>query len=136
MRIDSIFTAARDTGGMPVSFEMFPPKGELTLDRAREAAGGLCALAPDFISVTCSAGGGGNFGQTAAIASMIQDEFGVSSVAHLTCMSLTREQLGARIADYRAAGVENVLALRGDRPQPGSLLRREKWCRGPAPESR
>lgn len=120
MRIDSIFTTARDTGRMPVSFEMFPPKGELTLDRAREAAGELCALAPDFISVTCSAGGGGNFGQTAAIASMIQDELGVSSVAHLTCMSLTREQLGARIADYRAAGVENVLALRGDRPQPGS----------------
>ena len=52
MRIDSIFTTARDTGRMPVSFEMFPPKGELTLDRAREAAGELCALAPDFISVT------------------------------------------------------------------------------------
>ena len=120
MRIDSIFESARETGKPPVSFEMFPPKGELTLDRAREAAGELCTLGPDFISVTCSAGGGGNFGQTAAIASMIQEDFEVSSVAHLTCMSLTQEQLSARIADYRAAGVENVLALRGDKPVPGS----------------
>ena len=93
MRIDDIFAHAKTAGRTPVSFEMFPPKGELTLDRAREAAGALCELAPDFISVTCSAGGGGNFGQTAAIAHMIEEEFNVSSVAHLTCMSLTREQL-------------------------------------------
>lgn len=149
MRIDSIFESARETGKPPVSFEMFPPKGELTLDRAREAAGELCTLGPDFISVTCSAGGGGNFGQTAAIASMIQEDFEVSSVAHLTCMSLTQEQLSARIADYRAAGVENVLALRGDKPVPGSpaygapsdyayaaeiipLLREEGFCVGAA----
>ena len=97
MRIDDIFAHAKTAGRTPVSFEMFPPKGELTLDRAREAAGALCELAPDFISVTCSAGGGGNFGQTAAIANMIDKEFGVSSVAHLTCMSLTREQLAQRL---------------------------------------
>lgn len=120
MRIDDIFAHAKTAGRTPVSFEMFPPKGELTLDRAREAAGALCELAPDFISVTCSAGGGGNFGQTAAIAHMIEEEFNVSSVAHLTCMSLTREQLMQRIEDYRTAGVENVLALRGDRPTPDS----------------
>ena len=120
MRIDDIFAHAKTAGRTPVSFEMFPPKGELTLDRAREAAGALCELAPDFISVTCSAGGGGNFGQTAAIANMIEEVFSVSSVAHLTCMSLTREQLAQRIEDYRAAGVENVLALRGDRPTPDS----------------
>lgn len=120
MRIDDIFAQAKEAGRTPVSFEMFPPKGELTLDRAREAAGALSALSPDFISVTCSAGGGGNFGQTAAIAHMIEDEFGVSSVVHLTCMSLTREQLAARVEEYRAAGVHNVLALRGDRPTPES----------------
>lgn len=120
MRIDDIFAQAKEAGRTPVSFEMFPPKGELTLDRAREAAGALSALSPDFISVTCSAGGGGNFGQTAAIAHMIEDEFGVSSVAHLTCMSLTRAQLAARVEEYRAAGVHNVLALRGDRPTPES----------------
>ena len=65
IRIDSIFAQAHDAGTIPVSFEMFPPKGELTLDRARDASRALCALHPDFISVTCSAGGSGNSGATA-----------------------------------------------------------------------
>ena len=117
MRIDSIFRQAHDAGTTPISFEMFPPKGELTLDRAREAAGALCALSPDFISVTCSAGGSGNSGATAEIASMISHEFGTSSVAHITCIGQTHEELADRIDAYRAAGIENVLALRGDRPQ-------------------
>lgn len=117
MRIDSIFRQAHDAGTTPISFEMFPPKGELTLDRAREAAGALCALSPDFISVTCSAGGSGNSGATADIASMISREFATSSVAHITCIGQTRAELAERIGAYRAAGIENVLALRGDRPQ-------------------
>ena len=117
MRIDSIFRQAHDAGTTPISFEMFPPKGELTLDRAREAAGALCALSPDFISVTCSAGGSGNSGATADIASMISREFATSSVAHITCIGKTRAELAERIGAYRAAGIENVLALRGDRPQ-------------------
>ncbi len=117
MRIDSIFRQAHDAGTTPISFEMFPPKGELTLDRAREATGALCALSPDFISVTCSAGGSGNSGATADIASMISREFATSSVAHITCIGQTRAELAERIGAYRAAGIENVLALRGDRPQ-------------------
>ena len=117
MRIDSIFRQAHDAGTTPISFEMFPPKGELTLDRAREAAGALCALSPDFISVTCSAGGSGNSGATADIASMISREFATSSVAHITCIGQTRAELAERIGAYRAADIENVLALRGDRPQ-------------------
>lgn len=117
MRIDSIFRQAHDAGTTPISFEMFPPKGELTLDRARGAAGALCALSPDFISVTCSAGGSGNSGATADIASMISREFATSSVAHITCIGQTRAELAERIGAYRAADIENVLALRGDRPQ-------------------
>ena len=117
MRIDSIFRQAHDAGTTPISFEMFPPKGELTLDRAREAAGALCALSPDFISVTCSAGGSGNSGATADITSMISREFATSSVAHITCIGQTRAELAERIGAYRAADIENVLALRGDRPQ-------------------
>ena len=117
MRIDSIFRQAHDAGTTPISFEMFPPKGELTLDRAREATGALCALSPDFISVTCSAGGSGNSGATADIASMISREFATSSVAHITCIGQTRAELAERIGAYRAADIENVLALRGDRPQ-------------------
>ena len=117
MRIDSIFQQARAAGAPPVSFEMFPPKGELTLDKAREVAGKMTALKPDFISVTYSAGGSGNKGATAQIASMIAHEFNTPAMAHLTCISLTHAELAEKIAELKAAGVENVLALRGDVPE-------------------
>ena len=117
MRVDEIFRNAQETGTRPVSFEMFPPKGELTLERAREVAEKMTALGPDFISVTYSAGGSGNKGATAQIASMISREFDTPSVAHLTCISLTHEELAEKIAELHAAGVENVLALRGDVPE-------------------
>lgn len=116
MRIDQIFADARTAGTQPVSFEMFPPKGELTLERAREVAAQFATDEPDFISVTYSAGGSGNSAATARIASMISTEFGIPSVAHLTCISLTRDTLAEKISEFRAAGVENVLALRGDLP--------------------
>lgn len=116
MRVDQIFAEARANGTQPVSFEMFPPKGELTLERAREVASGFAPLAPDFISVTYSAGGSGNSAATAQIASMISSEFNISTVAHLTCISLTRETLAEKILEFMDAGIENVLALRGDLP--------------------
>ena len=116
MRIDQIFADARTAGAQPVSFEMFPPKGELTLERAREVAAQFATDEPDFISVTYSAGGSGNSAATARIASMISTEFGIPSVAHLTCISLTHDTLAEKISEFRAAGVENVLALRGDLP--------------------
>ena len=65
MRVDEVFKQAASQGTAPVSFEMFPPKGELTLDTAREVAGNLCKLSPSFVSVTCSAGGSGNGATTA-----------------------------------------------------------------------
>ena len=117
MRIDEIFRNAKKSGARPVSFEMFPPKGELTLERAHEVAEKMTALKPDFISVTYSAGGSGNKGATAKIASMIDRDFGTPSMAHLTCISLTHAELAGKIDDLRAAGVENVLALRGDVPE-------------------
>lgn len=116
MRIDDIFHQARAAGTQPVSFEMFPPKGELTLEQARTVAGSFAELAPDFVSVTYSAGGSGNKGATAEIAQMISGELGIPSVAHLTCISLFRDELTRQIADLKAHGIENVLALRGDVP--------------------
>ena len=65
MRVDEVFKQAASQGTAPVSFEMFPPKGELTLNTAREVAGNLCKLSPSFVSVTCSAGGSGNGATTA-----------------------------------------------------------------------
>ena len=95
---------------------MFPPKGELTLDTAREVAGNLCKLSPSFVSVTCSAGGSGNGATTAPIAHMISSEFDTPSVAHLTCVGRSHADIAAKIDEYRTAGVENILALRGDLP--------------------
>ena len=104
-------------GNQPLSFEIFPPRGDLTEVEARRVAGELAELDPAFISVTYSAGGSGNSGATTKVASLIQNELGVPSVAHLTCQGLTRDMLGEKIAEMRAAGIKNVLALRGD-PRP------------------
>ena len=104
-------------GNQPLSFEIFPPRGDLTEVEARRVAGELAELDPAFISVTYSAGGSGNSGATTKVASLIQNELGVPSVAHLTCQGLTRDILEEKIAEMRAAGIKNVLALRGD-PRP------------------
>ena len=104
-------------GNQPLSFEIFPPRGDLTEVEARRVAGELAELNPAFISVTYSAGGSGNSGATTTVASLIQNELGVPSVAHLTCQGLTRAMLEEKIAEMRAAGIKNVLALRGD-PRP------------------
>ena len=114
MRVDEVFKQAASQGTAPVSFEMFPPKGELTLDTAREVAGNLCKLSPSFVSVTCSAGGSGNGATTAPIAHMITSEFDTPSVAHLTCVGRSHADIAAKIDEYRTAGVENILALRVD----------------------
>lgn len=101
---------------IPFSVEMFPPKGQLTLDAARKVVEGLRAASPDFISVTCSAGGSGNGhgGQTVAIAELIQNEAATPAVAHSTCVSATASLVATEVEALRAAGVETVLALRGD----------------------
>ena len=104
-------------GNQPLSFEIFPPRGDLTEVEARRVAGELVELNPAFISVTYSAGGSGNSGATTTVASLIQNELGVPSVAHLTCQGLTRAMLEEKIAEMRAAGIKNVRALRGD-PRP------------------
>ena len=122
MRIDSIFAQAHDAGTIPVSFEMFPPKGELTLERAREVAGGFAPLAPDFVSVTYSAGGSGNSANTVPIAAQIERDLGVTALAHLTCLGSERADVDAYVTQLADAGIENVLALRGDRA-PGREAR-------------
>lgn len=108
--VASIFEANK----IPVSFEIFPPKGDLTLTTARAMAGELAELNPSFISVTCSAGGSGNAQATPAIAAMIADEFSIPTVAHITCINASHASILDAIADMRERGIENVLALRGD----------------------
>lgn len=113
-RISSIQKEAKAAGKQLISYEIFPPKGDLTLEQARAVAAELTQFKPDFMSVTYSAGGSGNSQATSEIAAMIQDDYGVPTMAHLTCYNATRENIAQRIADYRACGISNVLALRGD----------------------
>ncbi len=115
--ITDIFTQAREAGNQPISFEIFPPKGELSLESAHSIADDLAKLDPSFISVTYSAGGSGNKKATAEIAAMIQDEFSVPSIAHLTCAGASEASIAEAIADMKARDIRNVLALRGDLPE-------------------
>ncbi len=112
--VAEVFEAARAAGRPGCSFEIFPPKGEMAAEEARVLAGELAQLGPDFISVTYSAGGSGNKASTAQAAAMLQDSFGVPSVAHLTCAGATAAEIDERAADLEARGIRNVLALRGD----------------------
>ncbi|MBR7184806.1 MAG: methylenetetrahydrofolate reductase [Clostridia bacterium] len=103
-------------GSMPISFEIFPPKGELGVDTLCSVLGELRDLAPAFISVTCSAGGSGNGsgGKTAMLAELVQREYGITSLAHQTCISAKRADIDRTVEDLRSRGIENILALRGD----------------------
>ena len=125
MRIDQIIADAED----PIfSFEFFPPKsdaGERVLGLALES---LRQLDPAFVSVTYGAGGSSR-GRTLDLTKWIKQELGIEAMAHLSCVGSTREELGAVLDDMHDAGIENILALRGDpprgetdwKPHPGGL---------------
>ncbi len=99
-----------------ISFEVFPPKTEDTYDKVLQATEAIAKLAPSFISVTYGAGGGTSK-NTVKIASHIQNDLGVDSIAHLTCVSSTKDEVMRVVEDMKAHGIQNVLALRGDIPK-------------------
>ncbi|MBC5687995.1 methylenetetrahydrofolate reductase [NAD(P)H] [Mediterraneibacter sp. NSJ-55] len=98
-----------------ISFEVFPPKTEAGFDKVMEATEKIARLTPAYISVTYGAGGGTSK-NTAKIASYIKRELNVESIAHLTCVSSTKEEVRKVIANLKELGIENILALRGDIP--------------------
>ncbi len=109
----------RDTlhdGKVHISFEIFPPKTDAGYNSVVSAAEKIAALKPSFISVTYGAGGGTSK-NTVNIASHIKDNFGVESLAHLTCVSSTKEDVHKVIEQIKEKGIENILALRGDIPK-------------------
>lgn len=112
MKLTDLFSKGRIT----VSCELFPPKAGTTLDQVETVLRDTAALSPDFISVTYGAGGGTSK-RTLEIATRLQDVYHVPALAHLTCVSSTRAQVAEMVARLRAAGIQNVLALRGDIPQ-------------------
>ncbi|MBO5734082.1 MAG: methylenetetrahydrofolate reductase [NAD(P)H] [Clostridia bacterium] len=111
---------------LSLSFEVFPPKTETSFESVRCATEEIAKLNPSFMSVTYGAGGGTSK-YTLEIAKNIKSFYGVPTLAHLTCVSSTRETVKARIADIKAAGIENVMALRGDIPQELKDADRSGW---------
>ena len=98
------------------SCEVFPPKKTSPVDSIYKTLDGLKDIRPDFISVTYGAGGSSAVNQsTQEIASIIQNQYHITAMAHLTCVACTRGEAAELLAGLKRNGVENVLALRGDR---------------------
>lgn len=114
MKIRDILAQGKPT----LSFEVFPPKTEDAYHTVEEAAAEIAKLSPSFMSVTYGAGGGTS-DYTVGIASAIQDKYGVTPLAHLTCVSSTKEKVAQVLGELKERRIENVLALRGDIPQDG-----------------
>lgn len=100
---------------LSLSFEVFPPKTDTVFESVRHATEEIAKLKPAFMSVTYGAGGGTSR-YTLEIAENIKARYCVPTLAHLTCVSSTRETVRQKIEDMKAAGIENVMALRGDLP--------------------
>jgi len=99
------------------SCEVFPPKKTSPVDSIYKTLDGLNDIRPDFISVTFGAGGSQVNQTTQEIASIIQNQYHTPAMAHLTCVAAGREDVDRLLAELKADGVENILALRGD-PNP------------------
>ena len=113
--------------GVPsLSFEVFPPKTESAFDSVKTATEEIAKLHPSFMSVTYGAGGGTSK-YTLDIAKSIKQLHDVPSLAHLTCVSSTRQTVKDRIADIKEAGITNVMALRGDIPKELENADRSGW---------
>ena len=112
---------------LSLSFEVFPPKVDDAWDTVHGAVREIAKLRPAFMSVTYGAGGGTSR-YTLDIAKEIKADYGVPSLAHLTCVSSARETVHARIEDIKRAGIQNVMALRGDIPRELEGADRSGWC--------
>ena len=111
---------------LSLSFEVFPPKTDTAFESVKHATEEIAKLRPTFVSVTYGAGGGTSQ-YTLDIARNIKENYGVPTLAHLTCVSSTKETVHARIADIKAAGIQNVMALRGDIPAGLENADRSHW---------
>lgn len=114
MKIRDILAQDKPT----LSFEVFPPKTEDAYDSVERAASEIAKLKPSFMSVTYGAGGGTS-DYTVKIASTIQEQYGVTPLAHLTCVSSTKDKVQKVLGELKEKKIENILALRGDIPEDG-----------------
>ncbi|MBQ7901398.1 MAG: methylenetetrahydrofolate reductase [Clostridia bacterium] len=122
MKIIDLIT--RDT--LSLSFEVFPPKTETSFDSVKTATEEIAKLKPSFMSVTYGAGGGTSK-YTLDIAKNIKELYGVPTLAHLTCVSSSKETVRQKIDEIKQAGIRNIMALRGDIPASMENDDRSKW---------
>lgn len=116
MKLSEIFAKDKPT----LSFEVFPPKTDDLYEKVEAAALEIAALRPDYMSVTYGAGGGTSR-YTVSIAEDIEKTYGVPALAHLTCVSSDKATVKTQLQNLKAAGIENILALRGDIPKDGEI---------------
>ncbi|HML37798.1 MAG TPA: methylenetetrahydrofolate reductase [NAD(P)H] [Bacillota bacterium] len=112
MKINEIYNTKKTV----ISLEIFPPKLDSPIETIYKTLDGLADIGPDFISVTYGAGGKAK-DRTVEIASRIKKEYHIESLAHLTCISSTKDQIKDTFAEMKENGIENILALRGDIPE-------------------
>ena len=115
-----------NSGKMSMSFEVFPPKTDTAFENVSRATQEIAKLNPSYMSITYGAGGGTSK-YTLDIAENIMKDFGVPTLAHLTCVSSSRETVRERIEEMKARGINNVLALRGDIPPDMENDDRSEW---------
>jgi methylenetetrahydrofolate reductase (NADPH) len=111
---------------LSISYEVFPPKTETSFESVKVATEEIAKLNPSFMSVTYGAGGGTSK-YTLDIAKNIKKMYNVPTLAHLTCVSSTKETVKQRIADIKNAGITNIMALRGDIPAELENADRSNW---------
>ena len=110
MKISKLFESKKAV----YSFEIFPPKVNDDISKIYSTLESIRDIAPDYVSVTYSAGGSKN-SHTAEIADIVKNKYGIEPLAHLTCINSSKEEVSRALDALQAAGVENILALRGDR---------------------
>ena len=96
------------------SMEVFPPKKDSKVESIVGKLDAIVTAKPDYISITYGAGGNLANTHTRDVAALIQNKYGINAMAHLTCLTSSREQISAVLDDFKAHGIENILALRGD----------------------
>ena len=123
MKLSELFKQKKAT----LSFEVFPPKSWDAYNNVKTATEEIARLSPDFMSVTYGAGGGAS-ATSASIAENILKSFGVTPLAHLTCVSSTKQAVREYLAELSKNGIENILALRGDIPNEGLTVQEYRYA--------
>lgn len=123
MRLDELLSNDR----LSLSFEVFPPKTDTVFESVKHATEEIAKLSPSFVSVTYGAGGGTSR-YTLDIAKNIKEQYGVPTLAHLTCVSSSKETVKSKIREIKNAGIDNIMALRGDLTPELETSDRTTWA--------